>query len=197
MIVVLAEILSYIFHPVLFFLSMPFLIVYKQTESSLYALKWEIFSSVFVFIALLLVIIGKWRGFFTDYDLSTREERHVFYYFLGILGGIYLLISVFFRGLFFPLSIITAGLIFGIIIFECIDYYMKASIHIGVASAWVLTIGILFGAEAFLATIWIIPAVAWSRIVLKKHTIREAYIGGMVGTLITLLTYLIGKTFIT
>ncbi len=156
--ILFAEFISYIFHPMLFFLS-------------------------------------KKVGLFTDLDLSTREERHTFYLLVGILSIIYISISVLFKGIFFPLSIITLGVLFGIVLFELIDYYFKASVHLGVACAWVLAIILIYGREKFFAVIWIIPLLAWSRVTLKKHTPREIVIGGTVGIFVTLITFIIGKQF--
>lgn len=188
-----AKIISFVFSPPLFFLLMPFFIVYRQTHSGYYALKWQIFTILFLFAAGVLFLIGRLKGTFSDEDVSKREERYRLYILLYSLAFIYFLISLFIKGIFFPLSIVAFGIIIGILVFNFVNYYIKASIHIGVATAFVLTIGFLYGWNYSLLILWITPIVAWARIVTKRHTIRETILGGFLGSIITLLTFFIGK----
>lgn len=189
----LARFLSFLFHPVTLLLPTPFLIVYKETYNGFYALKWEVFSFFFIFLGIILFLLGRFTGLFSDSDLSKREERYAFYKMLLFLVFLYFLLSVFFKGIFFPMSIISLGILLGIAGFEIINKHIKASIHVGVASAFVVTLSLLFGSHAVLASVWTIPLVSWSRIALKKHTLTEILVGGFFGTAVTLLTFLIGK----
>lgn len=188
-----ARFLSFLFHPVTLLLPTPFLVVYKQTYNSLYALKWEVFSFFFIFLGIILFLLGRFTGLFSDSDLSKREERYAFYKMLLFLVFLYFLLSVFFKGIFFPMSIISLGILLGIVGFEIINHRIKASIHTGVACAFVVTLSLLFGNGALLATVWTVPLVSWSRLALKKHTVTEILVGGFFGLTITLLTFLIGK----
>ena len=189
----IAEFISSLFHPAVFFLIMPFLIVYRKTESTLYALKWEVFSAVFVFIAIAIVLIGRKKKIFSDCDISKKEERYEFYAFLLFFGILYVSIALFLKGIFFPMSFISLGIIVGIVIFDVVNRYVKASNHIAVSSAFAATIGILYGLEFFLVALWIVPLNAWARLYLKKHTRQEVFTGGMLGVVITLLTFFAGE----
>lgn len=191
-----AKLLSYFFNPIIFFLLMLYLVVYKQTSSSMYALKWGIFSAAFVVFGLLLVIIGKRRGTFSDFDLSNREERSKFYLLLWPLLICYLVVAVFFKGIFFSLSIITVGIVVGLMIYEIVNARIKASVHVGVVTAFVITLGVLYGSIPFLLTFWILPLVAWSRLILKRHTIQEVLAGTILGSIITVVTILIARLFL-
>lgn len=191
-----AKLLSYIGSPLIFFLLMPYLIVYTQTRDSITAVKWSMFSAVFVGLGLLLVLIGKRRGKFSDLDLSNREERATFYLLLWPLLLAYLIASIVFRGVFFSLSIIAVGIVIGLLLFEVVNSRLKASIHMGVVTAFVLTIWVLFGLYHFLLFVWIIPLIGWSRIVLKRHTIQEVIAGCILGVIVTGVTFLIGKLFL-
>ncbi|MCL4353100.1 hypothetical protein M1615_01345 [Patescibacteria group bacterium] len=101
---ILARFISYIFHPVLFFLIMPFFVVYRQTASSLYALKWMSFSSVFILFGVMIILFETVEGKFSDFDISNKVERSKFYLILSVLGLSYFALSLFIRGIFFPLS---------------------------------------------------------------------------------------------
>lgn len=189
----LATLLSYFFHPVILALLMPYLLIYRQTTDITYAVKWEIFSSVFIILGVIIVILEKKRGIFSDYDLSKREERWKFFAIVLSPIVLYLLISIFFKGLFFSTTIITLGIILGLSIFAFLNKFLKPSIHMAVACAYVISVAILYGPVAFMVTFWMIPAVIWARLTLKRHSPNEAVVGGVVGTIITLLTFLVGK----
>lgn len=189
----LAYIISYLFHPALFFLLMPFLLVYRQTGSILYALKWQIFSSAFIFLGVILIFMEIIRGDFSDFDITKKDERLRFYVLLLILGILYITSATYFKGVLFPLSIISIGLSVGVILFAILNRFIKSSVHFAVACAFIITNSILFGIKAFYLTVWIIPFVVWARIVLKKHTIFETLMGGFLGIIVTLGTFLLAK----
>lgn len=189
----IAEIISYIFHPIVIFILMPFFVIYRQTGSILSALKWEFFSSIFIFFFSLIFLFGRYRGFFSDQDLSKREERPRFYFLIWLLTYSYLVLALILKGIFFPLAIIAFGIAFGITVFAVVNNFMKPSIHTAVAVAFVLTITALYGQTAFLITFWIIPLVVWARIFLKKHTLKEVFVGGIIGIIVVLLTFIASK----
>lgn len=188
-----AKLLSYIFNPIIFFVLMPYLVVYQQTGNSLYALKWGVFSVCFIVLGLLIVVVGRKRGHFSDFDLSKREERSKFYLLLWPLLIVYVISSIFFKGILFPLSIISVGIVVGLLMYEFINTKIKASIHVGVAVAFVVAVGILYGWQYFLFTVWIVPVIAWSRMILKRHTIQEVVMGAGLGIVITAITTIIAK----
>lgn len=191
----LAEIISFLFHPVLFFFFMPFLIVYHTSQSGLYALKWQFFSSVFIFIGLLIYLWGRWKGVYSDFDLSKKEERAKFYSRIWPLALLYVLIAVFFKGIYFPMSIIALGLFVALIIFSAINQYTKASIHVAVSSAYATTVGIIYGPLALFFASLIVPCVIWSRIRLKRHKESETMVGAIFGICIPLVMFIIARYF--
>ncbi len=192
----LAQLLSFLFNPAMFFFLMPYFIVYRETASTISAIKWEVFSFTFLFVGAMLLLLGRWKKIFSDFDLSKREERAKFYLLLWFLAFSYLFGAVFFRGIFFDLSVISIGIIVGVILFTIINYYVKASIHVAVACAFVITVSVLYGNNGLIATIWIVPLISWARLVLKRHTVLEVTIGGLLGILITFLTFLIRRYII-
>ena len=188
-----AEVLSFVFHPVIFFLIMPFLIVYRFTANHEAALRWEIFSAVFVAIAVTIVLWGRKRGVFSDFDISKKEERYEFYACMLFFGCVYIASSVFIRGLLFPMTLIAITIACGIAFLDRINRYIKVSSHTAVSSAFVTTIGLLYGVAPFLALCWIVPILTWARISLRRHTRSEALTGAFVGVVLTVLTFVIGE----
>lgn len=189
----LARLVSIVIHPAILILAMPFLVVYRQTESSFYALKWQIFSAGFVLFAGFLVLLGERLKIFSDSDLSKKGERYRFYTMVSILVILYIAIVVFLKGIFFPFVIIGFGALFGITLFAIANHFFKISMHSGAVCAFVISVGILYGANALLAIVWIVPFMIWARIRLKKHTIMEAFSGGALGGIIALVTFLVGR----
>lgn len=192
---VTAEFISYLFHPVILFLLMPFLVVYWQTGNGISALKWQIFSSAFIFLAVIIIFMEIMRGDFSDFDISKKNERLKFYIIILMIGVLYLLSAYYFKGIYFSLSIISMGIAFGIIVFAFINRFIKASVHVCVATAFVITNSILFGNTVLLLTLWIVPLLAWTRLTLKQHTIQEVLAGGFLGIVITIMTFLFGLQF--
>lgn len=188
-----AQLLSFVFHPVPLFIFMPFLIIYRQTDSGFYAMKWWLFSLIFIALAILLIVFERVRGVFSDFDISKRKERNTFYFIVGVFALIYFVVAVLFKGVFFSMSIIALGIIAGVVFIDLANRFVKVSVHSAVCCAWVLSIGILYGKEAMFALSWIIPVTVWARLKLKKHTLAEAVIGIFIGTLVTFLTFTIGK----
>ncbi|MCL4353101.1 hypothetical protein M1615_01350 [Patescibacteria group bacterium] len=73
------------------------------------------------------------------------------------------------------------------------NHFAKISIHAAVIFAFVISMAFMYGAKALIATFWMIPLVAWARIESKKHTVGEVVLGGLSGSLITVITFILGK----
>lgn len=188
-----AQFISILFNPLVFLSLLPYLVLMKQTEDTMYALRWQLFTSLFIVLTIVLFWLGKWRGIFSDHDVSRREERPKFYFMILTLSLIYLTTSLFLKGIAFPLSIMAFGICVAIVAFAIANYRIKASGHVAVACAFVVTLGTLFDKNALLGTVWIVPLVVWARLTLKKHTLPEVIAGGTLGTVVTLLTFWLGK----
>lgn len=188
-----AQCISWVFHPVIFSLLTPFIIVYWHTTDVFYSLKWTGFSLFFLLLALGIFFLMRPKEFFTDFDIYKREKRVAFYFVACGIAFVYFLVSVYFKGLFFPLSGVALGIVIGLVLLEIINAYVKASIHVAIVCSFVLTLGILYGWIPFLLTIWIPPLVGFSRLTLRKHTPKEVTVGAFFGIFVTLATYLVGK----
>ena len=191
-----ASIISYIFHPVILCVLIPFLVVYRDTHSASYALKWTLFSGMFIVVGLALVVVGRSIGVFSDTDVTIKEERPLFYAIVLVLAMFYALAALFFKGVFFPLSIISVAIIFASLLFDMVNTYTKASVHETTATAFVVACGLLYGLPFFFFLLPIVFLVGWSRILLKHHTLNQLLIGGMLGAIITILTFVIGVNIV-
>lgn len=188
-----ARFVSWLFHPVLFALLVPFLIMYHQTADAWYALKWVAFSAGFLILALIIFFCIRPKEFFSDFDIYKREQRVAFYSIACCIALLYFLVAVYFKGFFFPMSALALGILLGLVFLEIINFYIKASIHVAVSCSFVMLVGVLYGQAAFIATFWIAPLIAWSRYTLKRHSLQEIVAGALFGCFVTSFTFLIGK----
>lgn len=186
-----AKAVSIIFSPILFLLIIPYYLVYIQTGSSSVALAWGIFSALFVVIGLVLIVIGRIKKVYSDLDLSHQEERARFYRYLWYLSFSYLLVTLFLNGV---LALLAFGIVFATIALTYINKHIKASIHMAVVWGFFITVILIEkNLMSFLEGIIIIPLVAWSRLYLKRHTMREIVVGSLIGIGVTLLTFILWK----
>lgn len=188
----LARIISITFHPIIFSLLLPFTVVFKRTNNVYYSLKWMMFSSGFLILTMFIYFLFRPKEFFTDFDISHREKRTLFYILAGVSTLLFFFTVVLLKGIFFPLSVVALGVVISCVLLEIANRYLKVSIHAAMVTAYIVTLGILYGWKVLLLTLWIIPALAWSRLVLKKHTLLEIVVGIIMGELVTGITFAIG-----
>ena len=187
---------SLLFHPLIFAIITPFVIIYHSTSDMFYAMKWTGFSLLFVFCAMVALYLIRPKDFFKDFDISKREKRPLFYTISLFFAVLYFSIAVFLKSILFPMSLVALGITIGLVVFEIANNYIKVSVHAAVACAFIITFGLLYGVKAFLFIFWIPLAVGWARLVLKRHTREEVISGAMVGTTITLITFAIAELLV-
>src|SRR3989344_1763615 len=187
MVTEIAKLISFLTNPLFVLFPMPFLLIYKVSSDSIYALKWTIFSFVFIIISALFLLYGVSRGVFSDLDVSKREQRPILFLFIGFVTLFYLFSLFILKGP--PVLYITIiGIMVGLLFVSLINTRLKASLHVATITCVIVTAGILYSLS-FLFFL-LIPITAWSRIRIKRHTLTEAIVGGIAGLLLTLGMYL-------
>lgn len=190
----LARLISFLSSPFVLLLPTPFILVFKETGSIFYSLKWTFFSYIFLFSVVFFVLLGMLLGFFSDYDVSKKEERPKLFAFFGIITFLYLGSLVLLNG---PkvLYLVVFGIILGVLVISIVNNWIKASIHTATVCAFTLSLVILFG-NMFIPALLLIPAMAWARVKIRKHTPREVIVGGFLGVILTIIVYIIGRFII-
>jgi putative transposase len=184
-----AQVISVLFHPLVLTFITPFLLIVFFPKESSYSILWILYPLIFVGIVCIFTLYGVKTKLFSNFDITERSERKALYLFVTIVSFIYLFILFFLNG---PkaLMVLGVGILIGSIIFEFINIKLKASVHVGIVSAFLCSIALLYGGVFFIFPLFI-PVVAWSRIHMKKHTLQETVIGGFVGTVLTVIIYLV------
>lgn len=187
----LANLISALSNPLVISIPLSYSLVLKSTGEIIYSLQWTFISLFFASLVGLFVFYGVKKGFFSDLDVSNREERTRLFVFIAIVSVIFFFLVYITNG---PgvLLLGVGSLLLGIILADLINYKIKASIHLAVFSSFSVIMGILYGG-IFWVLLLIAPLVAWSRIKLKKHEPLETIVGGLVGVIIVLMLYVVVK----
>lgn len=174
--ILLAEIISILFSPIVVFLLFFITFLFAYVSSS----QERITSSLLVvgigvIPSLVVLYLFKRRGLISDYDIRNRQERYL--YLTVVLGLVTLLL---FLGYFLHQVILVKFLIFFLIwftLFWAITFFWKISGH---TSSVTLVFLLLVSSvdNLFLPGMLIVAAVAWARVVAKHHSISQA-LGGI------------------
>lgn len=188
----LARIISFISNPVFIFIALPFFLVYKTTHDTAIALSWTIYTLVFLSIFVIFVLIGVKKKFFSDIDVSKREQRPILYFIGSVLTLLYLSILFLLQA---PriLFITTFGIMLGILIASLINMKIKASVHVAAISGLITSLSIIYKGY-YVLLLLLIFIIGWSRVKIKRHTVTEVVIGGILGSLLSLIMYFITKS---
>jgi hypothetical protein len=189
-----AKILSFFLHPIFTFSLIPFILVAKFSQDYSHALKWTIFSYLFILVVALFVLIGEILGVFSNFNVSKKEQRPLLFSFSAFAIFCYLVALLILHG---PRILLLAvfAVIFSLIILVIVNKWIKASVHLITATAAFLLVGIAYKGYFFLPLI-LIPLLVWSRVKMKEHTLTETIVGIVFGVVITLIVYLVSKEFL-
>ena len=178
-----ARLTSSILNPFLVAVATLILLAFQATAATSEAVIWIFFSIAIsvlpvVIAVLVLVRMKKLDGFFSN----PREQRNGVYLLASALGIIDCALYWYFHAPRLLSVLFTTGLI-AVIIFMVINYYWKISLHTAFITGAVVVLVIVFGWKALFSVVFI-PLVAWSRIVLKQHTIPQVMVGGLLPVVI-------------
>lgn len=194
MINILAHVISFLFNPVILLLPIPYFLVVRETGDPIYAFKWTLFSFFFIVVIGIFMALAVSKGYFTDFDVSKKEQRPLLFLFIGLISVVYFISLLFLNG---PvvLFIVLAGVLCSVLIFSFLNTRIKASIHLATVSALIFSLSLLYSDE-FLLLLFLIPLVAWSRVQIKRHTLRETIVGAATGITVTFLFYIVFKVIL-
>jgi membrane-associated phospholipid phosphatase len=187
----LAQVISFLFNPILLLVFVPLLLVYKTTGNVVLSLAWTGYTMIFLLIMVFFIIYGVHKKIFTDMDVSKRTQRPLLFVVCLVIGLLYL------WGLFFLngpkiLMIIVIGLMVSVLLASLINFRLKVSIHVATVTALLFTLAIVYQGYYYV-TLLLIPLVAWSRLRIKRHTLPETIVGACFGVLLSLGLYLLVK----
>lgn len=188
-----ARFLSFLANPITLSFPVSSLAVWQDTHSARETLEWTFLSWIFLILIPLFIFWGAKKGIFKDIELSKREERPVFYLFVGIIGIIYFSTLIFLHG---PktLLVILAGGAVGLFLFFWVNTHIKASLHVFTVSVAAIVLGLIYGVWGIFG-LMLVPLTAWARIKTRHHTLPETIVGAILGIIVALSIISLRKYF--
>jgi len=165
------------------------------------AAGWSLFNGLrWRFVVILLLIDGLIPFLYfvhllstkevSDWDTTKREQRIRLYVFTLVTHSIGVILALL-LGKMVLAKILFLFLVLAVV-FTLITLRWKISIHTGVSSAAVAFLTLLFGSR-WLWLFLIVAAIAWARIVMRKHTLGQVVIGAVLAAgLISVGFYILG-----
>ncbi len=193
----LATLTTNILNPFLVSLAMIVLLSFTSLSSAFDAIKWSLILTalsvlpVFI-VTLYLVRHQRLEGIFS-HDRKDRTKVYVVASVFAITGGVIL------SHLGTPpvlLATYVAGLS-AVVIFMCINFLWKISVHTAFVAASATILIVLFG---FIGAVGatLLPAIAWARIELEHHSLAQTVTGALLAVLIVIVVFylfgLVGRT---
>lgn len=157
------------------------LVALDSTQDLVAALRWALVAALFASAlpATYLAYRLK-RRTITDYHVRVREQRPRLALFLVpsvITGAVILTLT----GAPQTMVALAGALVVGLLAALLITFFWKMSVHVAVSSGTVMILMLVFGPWMILLT----PMVglsAWSRVILRDHTIAQVVGGAIVGS---------------
>ncbi|MGO4247761.1 phosphatidic acid phosphatase [Paenarthrobacter sp. RAF54_2] len=131
-------------------------------------------------LAYVLVMIR--LGRITDHHVSDRRQRPALLLLalISVLAGLVILQLI--KG---PesVSLMIVALIGGIAVLAVVSAFWKMSGHASAIAAAAVIVVMMFG-PGWLPMLGIVPAVGWSRVVLRAHTLGQVVAGSLFGGIV-------------
>jgi len=178
----IAKIISLVLAPLVVVIPATFVVSYFGTKNMILSLVWMLVSLVFILVLMAPLVIFVKKGKFSDLDVSVQKQRPLLFLIEFIFAVVYFSVLYVFhapRELF--IGIITIFIL--LIVFGVVNKFIKASGHMGMLSA-IITLFVFMGGLVYLWGFLLIPVLAWSRVKIKRHTLKEVLIGTIVGILV-------------
>lgn len=150
----------------------------------------------FLPILLILIIpISAWilwnvkKGRYSNLDVSNRKQRNSLYVFIAAVMLIYLIVNYMTDG---QVDFTMLFLFILLILMQISNYFIKSSMHTAMN---IFTAALFFSQNQLLGFVWLIIAiiVGVTRIILKRHTPKEVFMGAFLASLVSfayLYTYI-------
>jgi membrane-associated phospholipid phosphatase len=193
----LAKLTSGIFNPFLVSATVITLISFQSTDHISEAIKWALILTVVSILPVFSVVIylahkEKIEGIF----INIRRQRNKIYLLASICTVAGCLLLLYLQAPLVLMATFVTGLA-SIIVFMCINFLWKISLHTAFAAASVTVLTIQYGSIGAL-TAMLIPPIAWARIELEQHSLAQAVVGALLAGLIVVIVFhffgLIGST---
>ena len=186
-----ATLVSNILNPFLVGLAVILLMSFASAVNSLDALKWALVATVLTIMPILMVVLYFLRtGRLDTFFVNIRQQRTKIYLLtiLCAVAGCVLLAY-----LHAPVTLVAAFVTSLLItlIFMCINFWWKISLHTAIIAGSATALVILYGWNGWsgMVTITLVPLTTWARIELKSHSFAQATTGALLAAIIVVAVF--------
>ncbi len=184
----IASLTSNILNPFLVGLVLILLLSFKSTLSALDAVKWSLISVAASILPVFGVIIYLVRSQKLESTfINVRKQRTKIYLLAGVCAGVGYIILSYLGAPKELMATFVAGLS-AVVVFMCVNFLWKISLHTALITASVTVLVILYGSIAAV-TVVLVPLIAWSRIELKHHSLAQVAAGALFAAVIVVVVF--------
>ena len=184
----IASLTSNILNPFLVGLVLILLLSFKSTLSALDAVKWSLISVAASILPVFGVIIYLVRSQKLESTfINVRKQRTKIYLLAGVCAGVGCVILYYLEAPKELIATFVAGLS-AVVVFMCVNFLWKISLHTALITASVTVLVILYGSIAAV-TVVLVPLIAWSRIELKHHSLAQVAAGALFAAVIVVVVF--------
>ncbi len=142
------------------------------------------YTFIHIILPILVYQILKKLGKVSDYELTKREERPIYYVTMTLLYAAFFFVLRSYN--IETVTFVSLALLAVSTVITIVTFAWKISGHMAYSTLLFCTLAYLFSPYFFLMFLFT-PLIAWSRVELKKHTWAQTVVG-------TLLTFAICAT---
>ncbi|WP_314192130.1 phosphatase PAP2 family protein [uncultured Arthrobacter sp.] len=130
-------------------------------------------------LPLAAVVVLVRMGKVTDHHVSDRKQRFpvLAMSVVSLLAGLGVLLAI---DAPYSVIVVVLAIVGGVVVLAVISLFWKISGHAG-AIALTTVITVLILGTPWIPLLLLIPAVGWSRVVLRAHTVAQVVAGALVG----------------
>ena len=184
----IAKLASDILNPFLVSLVMIVLLSFESASSLSEALKWSLLSIALNTVPVLTVILylvyhEKLEGIF----IKAREQRNKIYLLASFCAALSFVIL---RYLGAPMELLATFMaaLLAMLLYMCINFWWKISVHTGFVTGSITLLTILYGAIGLAAAV-LVPLIGWSRVEMEHHSPIQVAVGAMLAALIVVAVF--------
>lgn len=188
----IASLTSNILNPFLIGLVLILLLSFKSTPSALDAIKWSLISIAASILPVFGVIVYLVRSQKLEtIFINVRKQRTKIYLLAAVCAGVGYVILYYLEAPKELIATFVAGLS-AVVVFMCVNFLWKISLHTALIAASVTVLIILYGSIAAV-TVVLVPSIGWARIELKHHSLAQVAAGALLAaSIVVVVFYLLG-----
>jgi membrane-associated phospholipid phosphatase len=164
-------------------------IIFAIVSSNIQTIFKVVIPILIVFTTISVFLVLKKMGKVSDFDMTDRKERPLYFVIATVLLGLFYLVTLKLKDTM--LSTIALNTLITSTVFTVITFFWKISGHMTFLTMTYCSFVYMIPSPFTILLFPIIPFVAWSRVQLKKHTVWQVIAGVLVASLVSILLFTI------